>query len=170
MLPALSDRLEDKTCLDRGQGGTSRRGDAVANAAIAACLCDDFASASSRRRRAIHRQGHATETASVQGMPWSPGVWKVPADELRLLEFGPSIGASVALDGAARFDDLAVVDEGADVLWLTLRCARMNNRRKTKARLHELFDQARDCAKRASGSRRRDSLAQLQGSRRTSSG
>jgi hypothetical protein len=98
---------------------------------------------------AVQLIARITETACVGGMPWFPGAGKSSREELLLLEYGASIGAEIAFDGAEALGDLAIVNEGSNVLWLALRCARMNNLDATQARLIEFFEYARDGARKA---------------------
>jgi hypothetical protein len=100
---------------------------------------------------AVQLMATIIETASVRGMPWFPGAGKPSREELVLLEYGASIGAEIAFDGAQALGDLAIVNEGSDVLWLALRCARMNSLSATQSRLLEFFEYARDGARKARG-------------------
>ena len=74
---------------------------------------------------------------------------QVSKRERELLAVGSSVGYSLVHDGATYLEDLKAVDAGADVLWLTLRCATANRLTDVQRKVLENFEWAIGSARKA---------------------
>ncbi len=78
----------------------------------------------------------------------SPAGTLISESELELLEYGLSIGTSLAYDAALYINNINIVEAGGELLWKILRYARINNYKELLERSMIEFETAEDGARR----------------------